>query len=250
MLVTEQLDGTREHEFQTSSWITCACGLGSDKRPETQNSIVVSTDKPAVNLQDLVNTVLQRTDGGWKCPSSDCSHRKQATSLSTTTFFGEKIIVFLKRPFHQPRTDVQVPMQISIATYQDGEIAATMVNGYIQYIVMHSTRGGNVPDAGNPKSTSNKDQGGHYFGCEAMWPESNRSPTGCIVDCMADVPNETCDMDKWVTARGRKVVAVMYTTVQQPWMDVVPLPFSFVCGCVGEGVIKSWNHHIPGADQV
>ena len=175
------------------------------------------------------------------------SHREQATSLSTTTFFGQKIIVFLKRPFHQPRTDVQVPMQISIATYQDGEIAATMVNGYIQYIVMHSTRGGNVPDAGNPKSTSNKDQGGHYFGCEAMWPESNRSPTGCIVDCMADVPNETCDMDKWVKARGRKVVAVMYTTVQPPWMDVVPLPFSFVCGCVGEGVIKSWNHHIPGS---
>ena len=233
MLLLGNLHGTLIHEFQTQTWSTCACGLASEKRPETQNMFVVSTDEPAANLQDLVNTVLQCNNDGWKCPSKECSRKQETTSLSTTSWYGERILVFIKRPFDQPRTDVHIPMTISMATYEAGKISANMVDGYIQYVVMHSTDGGNVPDAWHPDSVSNA-QTGHYFGCESKSPPPNSSHTGCIVDCLAKIPNEMCDIKMWVEARGRKVVSVLYTTEKPSWMVVVPFPFVclYVCVCM------------------
>lgn len=96
LLVSDHLDGTRLHEFQTQTWVTCACGLNTEKHPEIQSVLVVSTDKPAVNLEELVNTVLQRNEDGWKCPSLECMRSTETTSLSTTNWF-KKISSCLSR---------------------------------------------------------------------------------------------------------------------------------------------------------
>jgi hypothetical protein len=190
---------------------------------------VVSTDKSAINLEDLVNEELQElkcNDDPWHCPSLQCRSRNEAQTMLSTSFgFSKFILVFIKRPFDQPRTNVRVPLQMSFSTYQNGEMSATMVEGYLCYVVLHSTKGGNVPDAGNPESVSNI-RVGHYFGCEV------KSPASFIVDCQAGIPNETCDFDdinKWVHERGQKVVAVIYTT-EKPFGWRVVRSSAFLCG--------------------
>lgn len=231
MLISDSLLGTKRHVFPRRTWCTCPCGSASAQSVDMVNAIEVTTDKDAVNLEDLINAELGSNDCGWKCRTAGCVYdKKQATFLSIISGLSNFFVVYVKRPFDRPRTDVQVPLKMSVATYNEGEIPATMVEVYLHYVVMHSTREGNVPDEGKPDSVSNA-QAGHYFGCEAKPPSCNGARTeGCIVDCLADAPNEPCDLEEWVLARGKKVCMVMYTTVK-PETTVVLLRY-FVCVCV------------------
>ena len=235
VLISDLLPGTKLHVFPRLTWCTCPCGASSSRIADPVSMIEVSTDKNAVNLEDLINASLGSNDDGWNCRTGCGYNKEQATFLSIIGGVGKFFVVCVKRPFDRPRTDVLVPLKMSVATYNQGEYVATMVEVYLHYVVMHSTQGGNVPDEGNPDSVSNA-QGGHYFGCEAKPPSSNSSRTqGCIVDCLADAdaPHEPCELEEWVLARGKKVSMVMYST-EKPGTTVVLSRYCVcVCVCVG-----------------
>lgn len=211
-LISHLVDPGRQ-EILTTVWNECQCGRTSAKYAGDENFLVVSTEESSANLDDLINSSVQRNDDGWKCGALDCP--QNITSLSTINGVRDFVVVFIKRPVNLPRTDIAVPMKMSLATYQDGGGATPiMVDMKVRYVIFHSTKGGNVTDASDPDSFNNSETG-HYFACENTSAD-NSHIEGCIVDCLAEVPNATCDnMSAWVKERGRKVVAVMYTTVKQ-----------------------------------
>ena len=230
MLIIAKVDRTRHRTVHTQTWSTCPCGLTSNKRQEIEEMLVLSTDKSFVNLEDLVNTELQTNNDGWDCGSLTCQYdKKEATLMSTIAHLGPKLLVVINRPKHLQRARVKVPLVMEIATYplEDGKIAPTMVPAYLVYAVCHSTHGGNVPDAGNPESVSSKDEG-HYFGVDVF------APFGCIVDCMAETPDETCSIFDWLQAREKKIVGALYSTEKPPGRPVVL--YVLFCVWVGVGV--------------
>ena len=215
-LISGGLLGTGQHLVLSEHWTSCPCGLSSVKFPESENVIVVSTDQAVVNLEDMVNSEVgcdKEDEEGWKCPSKDCDRRKETTKLSTHAGVGKIVLVYITRPFDRPRTSVKVPKQMMIATYQEGQMEATLVPAYLVYVVCHSTGGGDVPDEDHPESVSAA-QAGHYFGCAC----SQNGVDGITVDCLAE-PGETrvVDFNKWVEERTKKVTMAVFTTEIPSW---------------------------------
>ena len=218
-LISGSLLGTGQHIVESQRWTSCPCGHSSVKKPEWENVITVSTDQEVVNLEDMVNSSVgcdKDDEKGWKCPSIICERRKETTKLSTILSVGKFVLMYITRPFDRPRTSVKVPKQMMIATYQEGQMEATLVHADLLYVVGHSTEGGDVPDKDHPKSVSDAPNG-HYFGCGRL----QNGVDGITVNCLAD-PEDTrvVDFNKWVDERTKKITIAVYTTEKPSWSGV------------------------------